>query len=246
MALKTLSYLDRVRLVNGSDMCRSYFRELCEREPKRAVSLINDKKLLFVSLFMLMPEIEERGIYEHLNTRNTIAIKICRKILKIDSFLIESREEVYGVLKWMLISGANDDGLSSEYDRIIDGVSSLLINTYTDKALLKVVADVIFRRNRRGAFIHDLVWAFFGANDPNALRIIAEFLRSNVKEDIDLAYKLLNLEPNSENGYRDRHKQYLSYLSWVKENYPYIIFTGESFNLTSNPKPVSVDLGGRL
>ena len=230
MVLKAMSYLDRIRFVNGSDTLKTAFRKLCEGE--MAVGLINDKRLLFASLFTLLPEIEEFDLYKHLNLRNTIAIKICKKILKADTLLTESSEEIISTLKWIMTTGANDDGLNSEYDRILDGTAAILIITYYDKTILPIIADMIFKRNRKGAFIHDLVWAFFKANIPETLRIIAGFLRSANKDDIDLACKLLNIEPI----------KYTAYLSWFKENYPNLVFTGESFNLTSNPQPVIVDL----
>lgn len=232
MILKTMGYLDRFRLVNGNDMLKAGFRELCEGQGEVAVGLINDKRLLFASLFTLLPEIEELDLCKHLNSRNTIAIKICKKILKVDTLLTESSEEIISALKWILTTGAYDDGLNNEYDRILDGTAALLIITYNDKTILPIIADMIFKRNRKGVFTHDLVWAFFKANNKDALKIIAGFLRSANKDDIDLVCKLLNIEPI----------KYNAYLSWLNENYPYIVFTGESFNLTSNPQPVTLDL----
>ena len=231
MNFKTMSYLDRIRFIKGNDFVKAGFRELCEGNRDLAVSLINDKRLLFVSLFTLLPEIEEFDLYEYLNSRNNTAIKMCKKILKEDILLTENNEEITNALKWIFTTGANDDGLNCEFDRILDGVAALLTITYNDKTILPIIADVIFKRNRRGAFIHDLVWAFFRAENKDALRSIAGFLRSANKADVELVCKLLNIEP----------VKYASYLSWFNENSPNMVFTGECFNLNSNPQRIIVD-----
>ncbi len=100
---------------------------------------------------------------------------------------------------------------------------------------------MIFKRNRKGAFTHDLIWAYFQAKDSQALRVMAEYLRSANRKDAELAHTLLHLPQNSEQG-GSRANQYRDYMSWLDENSPYLYFTEESFQLTNSPNSCEVNL----
>jgi len=246
------SSLDQIRLNHSVDDFRSTFHDLGEKHKPRAITYINEERLSFPSLFILMPEMEALNLYDKLNARNLIALKMCAKILKDesigpheDNLLSDNNGMIYPVLKWMLTTGSAADGLNDEYDIVIDGVASLLIKTYKDTSVLPVVADLIFKRHRKGYLIHDLVWCFFQARDPICLRLIAGYIRSPNQRDVDLAFKLLHFAPNDSARGNNRQKQYQDYLSWLQENKKYLYFTGENFQHTSNPEPCSVDLDAK-
>ncbi len=242
--------LDRIRRSQGVDACKSMFGRLGKEHKQNAVRLVNDGSLFFASLFILQPEIEELNLKEELSERNRIALSLCKKILdnkgtseSADRMISLNSEEVHHVLLWMFNTGAADDGLNNDFDQVLDIVASVLMKTHHEKTILPVMTNMIFKRNQRGHYIHDLVWACFQTHDANALRLIAGYLRSPVAKDVDLAHTLLHLpQEMPSSSFPDRQKQYVSYLSWLKENEPYLYFTGESLQFTNNPTPCGVDL----
>jgi hypothetical protein len=146
------------------------------------------------------------------------------------------------VLLWMFHTGAADDGLNNQFDQTLDIVASVLVKTHHEKAILPVVAELIFKRNQKGAYLHDLTWIFFQARDANALRFIAGHLRSSDEKEVELARTLLNLSPDVPlKTYQDKQRQYTTYLSWLRQNSPYVYFTGESLQLTNSPIPCGVN-----
>jgi hypothetical protein len=126
--------------------------------------------------------------------------------------------------------------LDDEYEAVMDAAISVLVNIYKDNSILPAVADMIFKRNRKGHYIHDLIWAYFRSSTPDTLKLTAERICSSDQQDIDLACHLLNLEASySSLNTEDRQKQYQTYLQWLNENAPFLYFTGESFQYSSNP-----------
>ena len=242
--------LDHIRRSQGIDACRNTFGRVGKERRQNAVRLVNDSRLFFASLFILQAEIEELNLKEELSERNRIALNICKKILDekkpsddSDHLISLNSEEAHNVLLWMFNTGAVDDGLNNEFDQVLDIVASVLMKTHHEKTILPVMTDMIFKRNQKGRYIHDLVWACFQTRDVNALRLIAKYLRSSVSKDVDLACTLLHLPQNvSLRSYSDKQKQYAAYLSWLKENGPYLYFTGESLQFANNPMPCGVDL----
>lgn len=247
---KNISFLDKLRLEHGNDYLKSTFLEVGKQQKEKAGYLMNDKRLSFSCLFILLPEINSLNLYDVLNTRNNTAIKICGKAIKdtrlasqVEGLAIKSHEDTYQVLKWILETGAKDDGFDDDFDEVLDVTSAILIKKYNDKTTLPIVVDMVFKRNRKGYLIHDLVWALFQSHDPEVLKLIARYLRSTDKKDRELAYKLLNAENISDDIKNlDNRNLYQAYLLWFKENYPYLYFTDESFQLTSTPTPCRVDL----
>ena len=146
----------------------------------------------------------------------------------------------------MFKTGSADDGISDEFDQIIDILASILIKTHHEKSVLPTIVDIIFKRNQKELFIHDLVWACFLSRDIDVLELIAEHLRSSNKRDVELAEKLLHIKhdlPNRDG--RNNQNEYTAYLTWLKDNNPYIYFTGESFNLTNSPSHCKVDFDAK-
>nr|WP_319487288.1 hypothetical protein [uncultured Caproiciproducens sp.] len=245
--------LDRIRRTQGANTCRKVFLKMGASRRQNAVGLLDDDRLLFASLFILQPEIRELDLYQELSERNRIALNICQKIADAknsakgsgSSFSLNS-EPVHAVLMWMFMTGAADDGLSSQFDQALDITASILVKTHHEKTVLPVMADLMFKRNRKGVYNHDLIWAFFQAHDAQAMRYIASRLRSPVQKDVDLVRLLLNVPqdvPLRTNS--DKQKQYDAFLAWLKENSPYVYFTGESLQLTNTPSVCGVNIDAK-
>lgn len=246
----SLNELDQVRRSQGANALKSMFLKSGLENSQNAINQLNSENLTFTSLFLLQPEISELNLRDNLSQRNQTALSICKRVtdgktISDNSDMQDSpeNEQYHKVLLWMFKTGSADDGLSDEFDQIIDILASILIKTHHEKSILPIVVDVIFKRNQKELYIHDLVWACFLSRDLDVLRLIAEHLVSSNPRDVELAKKLLHLQqesPRSRNV--DNQSLYTAYLSWLKDNNPYIYFTGESFNLTNCPSHCSVDL----
>ncbi|MCG8485609.1 MAG: hypothetical protein MJA31_20045 [Clostridia bacterium] len=251
--LNNFSYLDRIRFSHGTNQLRTDFYQIGQRDRQEAVKLINEKRLRFYSLFALLPEIQTLDLYGDLNSRNINALKTCAQILqdkklesKVTHLHVENKEMTHQALKWMVETGSEDDGYNDDFDGVIDSSVALLTQTYQDKTVLPKAAELIFKRNKRGLLIHDLTWGFFQSKDPVTLTLVAQYLLSPEKKDVKLARNLLNYDRTigvSKNT--SNRKLYASYLSWLNDNYSFLYFTGESFQLTSRPTPYRVDLGSK-
>jgi len=247
-----LSSLDQMRMNRGTDDFKNIFHGLGEKQRQKAISYLNEDRLYFASLFILIPEIEALALYEKLNSRNAVALKICAKILKdenmfshVAGLVSENSGMTYSALKWMLKTGSADDGLNDDYDEVMDAVASLLIKTYKDNSVLPMVADMIFKRNRKGYLVHDLVWCFFQARTSYCLKLIAGYLRSPNRRDVELARQLLHFIPDETGEGANLQKQYQNFLAWLQENNQFLYFTGENLQFTSDPKPCRVDLDAK-
>lgn len=160
--------LDRTRYTKGANACISYFQEIVAKNRLQAIQMVNDDRLFFGSLFILQQKIKDLSLEQELNERNKIAFHICDKIGTKKSMtgttensISFKSETVHHVLLWMFNTGAPDDGLSNEFDQVLDTAASVLIKLHQEEKLLPTVAELIFKRNRNGSYNHDLVWAFF-------------------------------------------------------------------------------------
>jgi hypothetical protein len=100
-----------------------------------------------------------------------------------------------------------------------------------------IIANMIYKRNRKGLFYHDLVWAYFKIHEVDTLRIFAQGLLSGVPSDFRLCCDLLNINtyiPCIGESY-DKEKIYESYMYWLNDNSTSITFTDESYQLTGKP-----------
>ncbi|MHB1391686.1 MAG: hypothetical protein ACYCYE_01145 [Clostridia bacterium] len=245
--------LDIIRLNKGTIVLKAFFSELSKKDYKQSISLVNEENLHFGTLYILKPEIETLNLSDYLSLRNKIAISVIDEVLLgykgIPPMKCSSSEyiqTVCSVLKWILISGVIDDGLEGDYDKILDASSALLVKVYSDRTVLKVMSDLIFERNRRGYFYMELVWAFFESRYPYGLILIAAHLLSERPEDIRLAQKLLSFIPGIDTKRTAAYeRQHSIVLNWLEKNYPYLYFTGESFQQSNNPKPYRVILDAK-
>jgi len=239
----------------GAMRLRQIFRGLVQRNKPGALLYVNDEKLQFPSLYILMPEIKALDLYKDLNQRNIVALINCAKILddedleaRVMPFAPQDNDTVRQPLQWMFKTGVRWQGPEKDaaYDAVIDGVVAVLARIHKDKTILAEASELIFKRNRQGYFIHDLVWGFFQTFDPEALKLVAKYLLSANAKDVELACKLLHLHLPQETGRgEEKRKMYEDYLAWLEENNPFLFFTKEHFHLTSDPNPVEVDLAAK-
>lgn len=245
-----ISFLDQYRLNYGPFKLKVFYHNLLMIEPKGALKLINDKDLHYCSLFLLYDEIEVLHLNQYLSLKNITAISLTKDILSKPDLMINLSfkptdyiQIVYSTLKWMLDTGCYDDGLNDDFDKILDISSALLIKVYNDKSFLPIMAEMIFERNNKGCYIHDLVWAFFQAKDPRSLIIIAKYMMSPRESDKELVKILLNFaQIPKKSCMRDNETQYSLFLEWLKDNNLYLYFTGEHFHKTPDPKPYTIIL----
>jgi len=242
--LNTISYLDKLRLDEGIYIFRETLRDLAENDSEKAANLINEKNLRFSSLFLLKQEIEKNNLYSSLSILRQTALKVTEDILgrttdNIEQLSNKRTTDIHSALIWIVQTGYYDDGLSDEFDEILDLACSLLIKTYRDKAVLPFIINMISTRYKNGRFIYDLVWVFFELRDRESLILIANLLNSAHQKDVELACKLLNFIPRINTR---SSTNYQCFINWFNENYNFIYYTGESFNQTYNPKPYAVNI----
>ncbi len=231
------SRLDNIRLTEGPDRCQAVFNETCQKDKAAASALINDQRLTFPSLFILLPQIESFRLHPHLSSIKKNASQITAQILKPTNagYLTQKSNAEYAALKWILETGKPEDGLNDDFDEVLDICVSVLINLYRDKSILPAVADMIFTRAGKGRDIHNLTWAYFRITDPYALKLLAQRIAS--PRDSGLACNLLNIDADT-----SREKQAEAYLRWLDDNSPFLYFTDESFQMSSSPAFYRVDL----
>lgn len=238
-------FLDELRHTQGIDKLKSYFHELMAENPEKAARLINDPQLQYCSLFALQSELQSRQLVITLNTRNQEALTITREI-SAKSFSssqhasYERSELTHSVLKWILNTGCKDDGFSKQYDEIVDTCAIYLARKFKDRQALHIISQMIFDRHRKGAYIYDLIWAFFEACDPYSLTLLANGLRSSGYKDVELARKLLGFIPCVHINTNDGMQLYSCTLFWLQENCMFLHYTGEGFQKTANPIPYIV------
>jgi hypothetical protein len=240
--------LDRIRRTRGAKVCRCCFHTMAKNNRKQACEWINDDNLTFGSLFLLAPFVREAKLEPELNERNRAALQLCEIILDRKKTLRENAKkacncaENHDVLLWMFQTGARDDGLSEDFDEILDIAVSVLIKNYNETSILPAAAELVFGRNRKGTYCHDLIWALFQTHDPDILRLFAKYLRSPRAKDASFARTILNLPAC---GNSEQPKQFQSYEAWLEENKPYLFFTGENFHCSSRPCLCGVDQGAK-
>lgn len=242
---KEYGTLDQIRVNEGAEQCKKTVSTLLQKDAKRALALINDPKLLFPCLYVLYEPLQTQRVQRLLNRRNLTALRIANQIkgsVSGTDYLSANPNAVYPVLKWILQTGCDEEVAEDDYEEILDVSVSVLINKYKDAEIVPQVVDLIFRRNRAGSHIHDLVWALFRYHDPEILRLIAPYLRSSHSADVVLAEELLNLDNLSATMAHSGGQTYERYVKWLEENQPYLYFTDESFQYTSRPLFCCVDI----
>ena len=235
--------LDLVRQEKGIDTLKSHFQQLLKSNRKKAIELINDQNLNFCTLYILHTAIVRSGNARFLNNHNFNALRMAYSISEkrtkdIDLCIKNQNKPASEILKYIVCTGYTEDGLDNRYDEILELAAALLIRYYNDDTVLPVVSDMIFKRYKKGALIHNLVWAFFEARNPDSLLLLAHHLYSQDRKDYELACRLLGFIPYVEsNRYTNNAKMYYEVSQWIQENSMFLYHTEECLHLTANPIP---------
>jgi len=245
-----LNILDKSRIYNGIEDMKKLFDSTAKKNINKAIELINEQNTSFTSLFLLQDKLKEFNISKELSLKNKVALSFIDglKDEKKDttfttSLSAEHTQLTLPTLKWILETGYTDDGLNNEFDEVLDKAAILLIKSYNDNSELPIIVDLIFDRYKRGFYIHDLVWAFFESCEPKSLYLLAEHLKSTDVKEVELASKLLSFIPGiSINSPKSNEEKYTAFTKWFDENSSFLHYTGESFQLTSEPIPYEVNL----
>lgn len=244
MYISNINRLDEIRINEGQDKCKEFFYNTASANKREAVKLINDVQLSFACFYILIPMLSSLGFYQNLNLRKKLVINIIHQMLMPETYysgndyLSAKDKEAYEILLWMIKTSFSESDISDEYEQIIDIAAATLINIYNEKTILPEVADLIFKRNKKGKFINDLVWAYFNSKDIKAVTLIANRLISEDNSEVNLAKRLLNINDIIIN----KEKAYNKYKNWLNENDQFIYFTEECNQFKSKPVPVKADV----
>lgn len=269
MSIVPMSLLDNVRLSNGPEYLRNYYSDLLQTNRSKALELINDQDIRFSTVYLLKPLLKQRSALDELNPLYRRAFEIAETLsgklsdqasLKAERQMRSTAENIVPALKWIISTAQPEDGMGSKYEQLIDRCAAILVRSLANTAILPELADIIFIRNRRGALIHELVWAFFEARSPESLMLLIQRLNSTHSADVKLAKDLLCFIPGiSGNTLHNGSSLVRLALYWLQENKPFLYYTGESLHLCNKPihydvsksarylcRPVSVNSGKPL
>lgn len=262
---KMYGTLDRIRMQSGIHDLTSFFGNLSRTAPEEAAALMNDESLCYGSLFLLRPYIKAYGLAPRLNPRCRDALAITDRLLwkKTENKSLPATREVppsYPVLRWIFTTGYRDDGLSSDYEQVMELTAAILTKMHQEHSILPQMITMIFNRHRKKHFNHTLIWALLECKNPDSLLMIASRLCSPYLQDVKLARKLLGFVPGlAQDTILEGTEQYRYFLQWFDENRLFLHYTGESFHQCCKPilytvaldakylyKPVSIETGKPL
>lgn len=245
-----MNKLDSIKHTKGITALKDAFGKMLEADFENAVEEINSEGLTFGCLFELKAEAVSPAIGERLKARNMIVLALIAEAGALENKIslpvngyssCGYIEAFHSALKWILVTGSEDDGLSDEFDKVLDTAAALLIKEYSDNTILPALADLIFKRNREGSFYHDLVWLLFESRRPDSLILIGNRLQSPHPKDKELAEMLLAFIPGV-GAHRSRYNEepYFYFRSWIEENIRFLYYTGECSQQSANPAPYRV------
>jgi len=241
--MKNAAYLEGIRRQFGSVRLKNEFYNLVKQDARGAVRMLNDQSLRYPLLYLLRPQLVTLALESYLGPRNHRSLELTKELLTHGKSAHKADEKDLPVLRWMLQTGYPESDLGDEYDRVMDRAGILLARELRDRISLQPLAELIFRRNRKGLNIHDAEWAFFESRDPDCLAMVAERIDAPEPKDAALAQKLLAFipVPQADAGDPGRHRQRV--LGWIAENKPYLRYTGMSSQQGYAPRRFEVDLG---
>ncbi|MGE5615163.1 MAG: hypothetical protein ACM3XR_12255 [Bacillota bacterium] len=255
-----LGLLDNIRLSNGPEGLRNYFRELLRINRDSALAAINDNNIRFGTLYLLKPELPEELIRHDLNPIYRKALELAASLTgkvspKTESEMRRGGGDTAFILRWIVKTGLPEEGLGGKYEQLMERAAALSIKSFGDTSVLPELAEMIFDRNRRGALLHELAWAFFEARCPGSLRLVAQKLESADRRDVELAKELLCFIPGIAGKPAEGAVQGSAHnipasagdrstgaglskiaMDWLEENQHFLCHTGESMQLCRMPQ----------
>lgn len=243
-----LNDLDRVRTEYGVRGLKYFFNSLLKHDNYKSIQLVNSGNICFFSLYVLLPALKKSGLNNKLNMQNQIAFAITDAILNKERYTLNRicsahSEKIPSILTWMLETGSEGDGFNDRYDDLMDKLALILVKNCSNINVLPVIVHLIFYRNRKGHYYYDLAWALFESKYPSCLFMIAERLISGHIKDTELTRKLLNFIPGIEkNRGTGKWNEWNNIIKWLSENYPFLNYTGESFQQKNCPSAYMVSL----
>jgi len=241
----TAGYLERVWRSQGAAALRAAYRTIARRSRDEAARALADAENSFSVIYILATEAERVGLENALPPRAKYGIWLAatkagdstRAARYAAQLTTELAEPPYDALVWIIHTGADWDGPRAgrdDYDAALDLAAAYFAANFDDEVTLALIAKLVFRRNRKGLFIHDLVWGLFQGAGAPVLAVVARYIVSDDRADSELACKLLGLEMPATAA--ERVKLYAKFTEWLGENGQYIYLTGEHFNATSKPQ----------
>ncbi|MFX1518206.1 MAG: hypothetical protein ACFFC6_18060 [Promethearchaeota archaeon] len=243
-----------LRFEMGLEKLKELFNDLASKDKEELIRQLNNEDLHFPTLYILYNEIIESGILNKLNERNQLSIELLNNfksfkpknkddlISTLHHFNISYDVELaHFVLKWIFMTGSSVLTLDDNYTTFIDIVAVLLLREFRDYTILLPTIDLMFQRDEEEIDTHNLIWAFFEANEPKSLSYIASRLRSKKPKERELARLLLEFVPGIDLNIDDGTVQYSAYQRWYEENGHFIYYTGQTRNQTSIPVRYKVD-----
>lgn len=175
---------------------------------------------------------------------NTLARAISLKDTAFVEYMVRNHNTaVHEALKGIFHRGCSEESLGSKHDEIMELAAALLVVYYKDNAILPEVVDLIFRHNRKGLLVHNLVWVFFEARNPGSLLLPANYLLSSDIKDYEFGCRLLGFIPCVEkNRSANSSKMHYEVCQWIQENSPFLYRTDECLHLTAFPIPYALSL----
>lgn len=247
--------LERARRLGGADALREELSRMAQKDRRQAVRMLDAPATRFSTLYLLTPVISSLQLFPELGTRDQAALRLCARQnadgQPVSAWgppagaIVGSPEQTRAALRWMLDTGLAEDGLDDGFDQLMDTAAALLVITWHDTSMLPQLIPAVFRRHRRGLYIHDLLWVIFRSHDPRALDRVALFLRSPNPKDAELAEKLLRGVLDETDAPAGRPLRYPACRAWLEENRKYLRFTGEGFQQSSEPRLCRVDYGAK-
>jgi hypothetical protein len=238
---KAIAGLDRLRLAHGNEGFESVFRDLCIKDRAQAARLLNDDKLRFPTLFILRREIDEFGISGALSGYRRTACELARALASPDPGKPwQCKPEHVPALRWMLRTGAREEGLGKQYDAVMDRAAALLCREHRDRKCLPIVAEMAFARRRCGSYAGDAEWALFESGDPSCLKLVSARLASRNATDREQARRMLNFIPSAAESTDGPALQRRRVMRWLSRNLPHLKYTG--LGSQQGPAPVRFEL----
>ena len=185
--------LEKIYKRRGKRYIRMIFENLLKYNREKAICLINEKNISFEVIYVLIPLIFKYKIYNEINEKNKIAVRVYANFnnIEIENEAVDDIKMLYA-LRWIVKSAICAGEIDYNYDRLIDYSVAKLLEGYKDYTIIPQAVDIIFIRNRKGENVCDLVQSIVKSKDFQLKNYLRKYLESNNISDRKLAQELLD------------------------------------------------------